>query len=173
DYVRFASDGKIGLIRYPVYDEKESKLLTMKNFFSAVGDPLRAEGIPISFDVFGLICMTNDGLGIGQRLLDVLSTADFVSPMIYPSHFANGFQGLKNPAQYPYEVVKISLDHAILQSGTSTKKQYRPWIQDFDIGAIYTAEKIEAQIKAVRDAGASGFLIWNARNVYEPSQYVE
>ncbi len=34
------------------------------------------------------------------------------------------------------------------------------------------ADKIEAQIKAARDAGASGFLIWNARNVYERANYL-
>jgi len=34
-----------------------------------------------------------------------------------------------------------------------------------------TAAMIEAEIKAARDAGAEGFLIWNARNVYEPAKY--
>jgi hypothetical protein len=42
----------------------------------------------------------------------------------------------------------------------------RPWIQAFDIGATYTAEMIREQIKAVRDQGGTGYLLWNARNVY-------
>ena len=53
------------------------------------------------------------------------------------------------------------------------RKKFRPWIQDFDIGAVYTADKIEAQIKASRDAGAGGWLLWNARNVYEPATYMK
>lgn len=202
DYVRFASDGRISSIVYPVYNGKDSKVNVMKRFFVAVGDPLRKEKIPVSFDLFGLVTMANDGLGIGQRLQDVMPSTDFVSPMVYPSHYANGFQGFGNPALYPYQVVKISLDHGIglllptkietsmvkNADGTETTvkknipptteqrsvvaKQFRPWIQDFDIGAVYTADKIEAQIKAARDAGASGFLLWNARNVYEPARYV-
>ncbi len=191
DYVRFASDGKISSIVYPMYDGKMLKVDVMKKFFATVGESLRTEKIPVSFDVFGLTCMSNDGLGIGQRIEDVLSNADFVSPMTYPSHYANGFQGFKNPALYPYQVVKISLDHAAVQlnplhiSSTNTpeqaavqkttdvsiRKQFRPWLQDFDIGAVYTHDKIEAQIKAARDAGASGWILWNARNVYEPANY--
>lgn len=191
DYVRFASDGKIRAITYPVFNGTDLKVAVMKRFFAAVGDPLKKEHIPVSFDLFGLVCMTNDGLGIGQRLEDVMPSTDFVSPMVYPSHYANGFQGFGNPALYPYQVVKISLDHAAVQlnplqiastntpeqvvaqknGDVSMRKQFRPWIQDFDIGAVYTSGMIEAQIKAARDAGASGFLIWNARNVYEPAKY--
>lgn len=203
DYVRFASDGKISSIVYPIYNKTDLKVNVMKRFFVAVGDPLKKEKIPVSFDMFGLVTMANDGLGIGQRLQDVMSSTDFVSPMVYPSHYANGFQGFANPALYPYQVVKISLDHGIgmllptkietsmvknsdgidvatqkkipptTEQQSLIKKQFRPWIQDFDIGAVYTADKIEAQIKAARDAGASGFLIWNARNVYEPANYLK
>jgi hypothetical protein len=205
DYVRFASDGKISSIVYPMYQKTELKVDAMKRFFAAVGDPLRKEKIPVSFDLFGLVCMGNDGLGIGQRLGDVLPSADFVSPMVYPSHYANGFQGFVNPAVYPYQVIKISLDHAAKlvnpdlkissvqdvsgnevkvppteaeqnvwkEKDVNVRKQFRPWIQDFDIGAVYTGAMIEAQIKAVRDAGGSGFLIWNARNVYEPAVYTK
>ena len=179
---------------YPIYNAANPKVDVMKHFFAAVGEPLKKEKIPVSFDLFGLVCMSTDGLGIGQRLSDVMPYTDFVSPMVYPSHYANGFQGFANPALYPYQVVKISLDHAATlfnplpvakkdpegkitmtafdkTADTSIRKQFRPWIQDFDIGAVYTADKIEAQIKAARDAGASGFLIWNARNVYEPANY--
>ena len=203
DYVRFASDGSISAIVYPFYKKTELKVNAMKRFFSAVGDPLRQEKIPVSFDLFGLVCMGNDGLGIGQRLPDVMGSADFVSPMVYPSHYANGFQGFAYPAVHPYEVIKISLDHALpllhpstietstvknadgsetilkksipptKETLTATAKKFRPWIQDFDIGAVYTGAMIEAQIKAVRDAGGSGYLIWNARNVYEPAKYTK
>ena len=201
DYVRFASDGSVSSIVYPFYNGTDSKVDVMKKFYEAVGTPLKKDGIPVSFDLFGLVTMTNNGLGIGQRLDDVVANANFVSPMVYPSHYANGFQGFKNPADHPYDVIKISLDHAIGlllppkieissvkdangKELTSTKtipptkeaqaiarKQFRPWIQDFDIGAVYTAPMIEAEIKAARDAGSSGFLIWNARNVYEPANY--
>ena len=203
DYVRFASDGSVSSIVYPFYNGTDAKVDVMKKFYDAVGTPLKKDGIPVSFDLFGLTCMTNNGLGIGQRLDTVAPNADFISPMVYPSHYANGFQGFANPANHPYDVIKISLDHAIglllppkietssvknadgkeilstktipptQEEKAAAQKQFRPWIQDFEIGAVYTAPMIEAEIKAVRDAGSSGFLIWNARNVYEPANYLK
>jgi len=180
DYIRFASDGALSSIRYPVYDFTETKSEVMAKFFETAGGAMRADGIPVSFDLFGMTFETSDDFGIGQRLVDAFPNADFVSPMVYPSHYASGFQGYANPALYPYEVVTHSLTFGlgILSSNfglpdTEITPKFRPWIQDFDIGAVYTAERIEAQIKAARDAGASGWMLWNARNVYEPAKYVE
>jgi len=179
DYVRFPSDGRLSAIHYPVYDGKTSKSTVMRGFFQRVGGSLQASQIPVSFDLFGLTFWATDDLGIGQRLSDVYGYADQISPMVYPSHFNRGFQGFTNPAQYPYEVVKRSLDKGseILKAEdpqtdvSHAAKKFRPWIQDFDLGAVYDATKVRAQIKAARDAGASGWLIWNARNVYTPMRY--
>lgn len=76
-------------------------------------------------------------------------------------------------------MIKESLDQALVKLEAvnpeidikKTRKIQRPWIQDFDIGAVYDADKIEAQIKATRDYGASGWLLLNARNVYTPARY--
>ncbi|TAK03903.1 hypothetical protein EPO34_01965 [Patescibacteria group bacterium] len=179
DYVRFASDGALSAIRYPVYDGKQTKVEVMQGFFKTLGEGLKTDGIPVSFDLFGMTFESVDDFNIGQRLVDAFPYVDFVSPMTYPSHYAVGFQGYKNPALYPYEVPKHSFDSgkAMLEALGIPPEAYarklRPWIQDFDIGATYTAARIEAQIKAARDAGASGWMIWNARNVYEPADYLE
>lgn len=176
DYVRFATDGAIAAIAKS--DNPKTKSEIMRAFFEKVGGTLKAEHIPVSFDVFGMTFITAADVGTGQRLEDVYPNADFISPMVYPSHYWPGFQGYNNPALYPYEVVKYSLDKGaeILEtdqaiSATSSRPHFRPWLQDFDIGAVYTAARIEAQIKASRDAGASGWILWNARNVYEPANY--
>jgi len=179
DYVRFASDGALSSIRYSVYDSVETKTEVMARFFETVGGVMRANGIPVSFDLFGMTFETGNDFGIGQRLVDVFPNADFISPMVYPSHYASGFQGYANPALYPYEVVTHSLVTGLgivasnfgLPDAEITPK-FRPWIQDFDIGAVYTADLIEAQIQAARDAHASGWMLWNARNVYEPADYL-
>jgi hypothetical protein len=179
DYVRFASDGAIRSIVYPVWDGKKTKIEVMREFFEAVGDPLRNAGIPVSFDMFGMTFENTHDFNIGQRLLDAYPHADFVSPMTYPSHYANGFQGYANPALFPYEVPKHSFDSgkAMLERELGIPQEtsaphIRPWLQDFDVGATYTAARIEAQIKAARDAGCSGWMLWNARNVYEPADYL-
>ncbi|HBK35103.1 MAG: hypothetical protein UU08_C0001G0023 [Candidatus Uhrbacteria bacterium GW2011_GWE2_40_58] len=178
DYVRFASDGSISTIYYPVYDGSEEKYEVMYHFFERVGGTMKAEGIPVSFDTFGITCWSGDDFNIGQRLIDVFPFANFISPMVYPSHFPDGFEGYGNPALYPYEIVKRSMEECVkfssgVYKGSIEELQpiFRPWIQDFDIGAVYTSELIEAEIQGARDAGSSGWILWNARNVYEPANY--
>jgi hypothetical protein len=180
DYVRFASDGALSAIAKTPAEASSTKEQIMKRFFDKMGSTLEEEGIPHSFDLFGVTFLANNEVGIGQHMEDVYPNADFVSPMAYPSHYWPGYLGFQNPAVHPYEVVKDTLDKGAAQletnhglAPTSTRPHFRPWIQDFDLGATYTAAMIEAEIKASRDAGASGFLIWNARNVYEPAKYVK
>jgi hypothetical protein len=179
DYVRFASDGAISAIRYPFYDGVERKHEVMYRFFEKVGGHFIAQDIPVSFDTFGITCWSMSDFNIGQRLVDVYPYANYISPMVYPSHYPDGFEGYGNPAVYPYEIVYSSMEECVNMIGgirsesfEEIRPVFRPWIQDFDIGAVYTADLIEAQIKAARDAGSSGWILWNARNVYEPANYL-
>ncbi|MBM5789566.1 hypothetical protein FJZ23_00515 [Candidatus Parcubacteria bacterium] len=179
DYVRFASDGAVDEIVYPVYDGEETKVAVLQRFFARVGSAMRDKGIPVSFDLFGITFWSFDDFHIGQRLVDVLPYTQWVSPMVYPSHYPDGFEGFANPAEAPYEIVRRSLEEGTrlmrgFWSGSEAelRAKWRPWLQDFDIGAVYTADLIEAQIQAVRDAGASGWILWNARNVYEQANYL-
>lgn len=173
DYIRFPSDGNLEGIKYAKWDGKTPKEEEMEKFFSYAGGIMRREKIPVSADLFGLVCcMENYDLGIGQVLERALPHFDYISPMMYPSHYSPGFVGKKNPASYPYEVVKYSMDMAnekitrFAASSTAQLAKLRPWIQDFDIGDNYDTAKVQAQIRATEETGADGFLIWNARNVY-------
>lgn len=181
DYIRFPTDGHVAAIRYPVYDGTKTKAEVMKVLFERVGGALMKEKIPVSWDLFGMTFWRTDDFDIGQRLADVYPYADAISPMVYPSHYPVGFKGLTNPAMHPYEIVKWSLDHGITtlaESGLTVElveaqRKFRPWLQDFDIGAEYDAKKIEEQIRASRAAGASGWILWNARNVYTAANYLQ
>lgn len=173
DYIRFPSDGNLDAIKYARWDGKTKKEEEMEKFFTYIGGIMRREKIPASADLFGLVCcMDNYDLGIGQVLERALTYFDYISPMMYPSHYSSGFVGKKNPASFPYEVVKYSMERAnekiarLAASSTARLAKIRPWIQDFDIGDNYDTDKVMAQINASRETGAEGFLIWNARNVY-------
>ncbi|MDP1719270.1 MAG: putative glycoside hydrolase, partial [bacterium] len=178
DYVRFASDGNLNDIKHPFWDEKTLKTHIVRDFF----DRIRAE-IPdgrVSADLFGLVTINKDGLGIGQHLEYAWPDFDAIAPMVYPSHYFPGFIGFENPADYPYEIVKYSMDVAVkrivaLQASASTTPmtdRFRPWFQDFNLGATYDAVKVKAQIQAYEDALAGhpeldgGWMLWNPSNIY-------
>ena len=178
DYVRFASDGDLNDIKYPAWDEKKLKTRVVKDFFEYVR--FRIPDGRISADLFGLVTVNKDGLGIGQHLEFALPNFDALAPMTYPSHYFPGFIGLENPADHPYEVVKYSMDSAVkrmvaFQAAASTTPlttRMRPWFQDFNLGANYDEEKVRAQIRAWEDSVAGhpeldgGWMLWNPSNIY-------
>jgi len=178
DYIRFASDGNLNDIRHPFWDEKTLKISVVRDFFKYLRG--RLPDAVISADLFGLSTVSTDGLGIGQHLEYALPYFDAIAPMLYPSHYFKDFIGFTNPADYPYEVVKYSMDRAVVRaldlkftaSTTPMNARFRPWLQDFDLGADYDAAKVTAQIKAVNDATAAtpelfgGWMLWNPSNIY-------
>ncbi|MBI2033761.1 MAG: hypothetical protein HYT13_01545 [Candidatus Liptonbacteria bacterium] len=181
DYIRFASDGDLKNIKYPVWDEKSLKSTVIKNFFSYLRKNLPQA--KISADLFGLATVNQEGLGIGQIIEDAYEYFDYVSPMVYPSHYAPGFNNYKNPAEHPYEVIRYSLDEALrrLENYSSStnlevglKSKLRPWLQDFNLGATYGPEMVRREIQAVEDSlnsasssnAFAGWLLWDPANVY-------
>jgi len=52
-------------------------------------------------------------------------------------------------------------------NASSSPMKLRPWLQAFDLGAIYTPAMVRAQIKATYDAGLNSWLLWDATSVYD------
>ncbi|MCC7469657.1 MAG: hypothetical protein IT284_00750 [Bacteroidetes bacterium] len=169
DYVRFPSDGNMKDIYFPLSNGK-IKRDVLESFFMYLDQKLRKREnpIPISVDLFGMTTTNTDDLGIGQVLEKALPYFDYVAPMVYPSHYPDTWNGFANPAEHPYDVVKIAMGKAVERAialGEDPKK-LRPWIQDFNLGAIYTEELVRAQIQAAYDVGLDSWLVWDPKNIY-------
>ncbi len=166
DYMRYPSDGNLASLQYNIPEDK-TRSQVLGEFFKYLADNL-AEA-EISVDLFGLVTDNTNSeydLGIGQRLTVAADHFDYISPMMYPSHYADGYLGLANPAANPGPVIAYGLkvSHDLMQTKAS---KLRPWIQAFSIGANYDKQKIDAQISAVENVTSTeGWLLWNARNVY-------
>ena len=190
DYVRFPTDGKEENMGFPVWDgllaigqTKLSMADVIKSYFKYVRQQL--PGQKISADLFGQTTTNKDDMGIGQLLENAFENFDYVCPMVYPSHYINGFLGFQNPADHPYEIIKYSMGSAlsrenIIETASPTSAplttpptiplaKFRPWLQDFNMGAEYTADMVKQEIKATQDslgANYSGFMLWNSSNIY-------
>ncbi|MEI6305276.1 MAG: putative glycoside hydrolase [Deltaproteobacteria bacterium] len=171
DYVRFPTDGKLKTLSYPVYKGNVPKHEIIRNFFQYVDQQLKPVDVLTSADIFGLTTMVDDDMNIGQRIQDVADYVDYVCPMIYPSHYPRGHLGMKNPAEHPYRVIYDASMRGMRRLEGKRAKM-RPWLQDFKLGAAYDKKMILEQIQAARDAGVSGFSMWNARNVYTEAAYL-
>jgi hypothetical protein len=177
DYVRFPSDGNMNDIYFPISDGK-SKPEVLESFFKHLDETLRDkpkdERMVISADLFGMVTTNNDDLGIGQVLERAAPYFDYIYPMVYPSHFPEGWNGYANPAEKPYEVIKKTMESASakLTAIGEDPNKIRPWLQDFNLGATYTADMVRAQIKATYDAGLTSWLIWDPRNIYSKGAFL-
>ncbi|TAL49416.1 hypothetical protein EPN83_00700 [Patescibacteria group bacterium] len=171
DYIRFPSDGNMVDITYP-YSNGQVKNDVIKSFFVYISGQLKPLTILLSVDLFGMTTTNPDDLNIGQVLESAFPYFDYLSPMVYPSHYPSGFKGFADVNAVPYQIVKISLDSALMRLKTyndtvaSTSIQIRPWLQDNDYPVPYTPEMVRAQIQATYDAGLTSWMLWDAGNLY-------
>lgn len=162
DYIRFPSDG---LIKNIVYNTDKKKYEVMAEFFRYLNKEMSKEPVWISIDLFGLTMEHKDDMGIGQRIVDAVNEVDYISPMMYPSHYFPGHLNFSNPADHPQEIIANGISKG-LPLFKNARAKFRPWLQAFDLGAVYGAEKIRLQIDEVEKNSPDGWMLWNAANKY-------
>ena len=173
DYVRFPSDGELAMLDKTSF--VQSKSVTMKGFFQYLDTELRQKDhITLSADLFGLTLSARDDLGIGQTLAIAAPYVDYVAPMIYPSHFRAGTYGIALPAASPGAIITRSLSDGIAKLAVFgiPKDKLRPWLQDFNLGATYTADMVRAQMDASAALGITSWMVWNPANRYSTPAFL-
>ncbi len=159
DYIRYPDSS----YQYMVFKEENNFVNRTKNINSFLGEAknrLHEEGCLVSADIFGFILTnTNDG-GIGQNLETIINNVDFISPMVYPSHYSKGSFGYQNPNNHPYEVISAALNDG-LERGVS-EMQLRPFLQGF----WHSIADVKENIQAAEDKSLD-WIIWNILSTYE------
>jgi hypothetical protein len=178
DYIRFPTDPSpdtsIADIQYSRPFTAENRVSALKSFLSQAHAAVNSAGGFLSIDTFGYTTWWDDDGGIGQDLEILADDIDYYCPMVYPSTFNAGLPGgipYPDVVSRPYDVVYQSLLHAG-QKLTGKHVILRPWLQYFDdypwaTQTRYDAPQIEAQKKAVGDANAYGWMLWNAGSLFK------
>src|SRR5699024_4412856 len=82
-----------------------------------------------SADVFGYTLKVDDDLGIGQNVARLVQHVDYLSPMIYPSHWPEGSIPVDgHPNDFPFETVSYTMKLALDKLDGNGHK-LRPWLQ--------------------------------------------
>jgi len=167
DYVRFPSDGNTTTCLYPKQDGRTPGQV-IDGFLNYARDKLAPYNVFISADVFGLTASKQGEMGIGQRVQDLARGVDYLSPMVYPSHYNAGEYNIKDPEANPFDTVSRSMaDFKKVTTGTPAR--LRPWIQDFSLRVTYTPDMVRRQIDAVEQGGAKEWLLWDPECTYSES----
>ncbi|HKP53376.1 MAG TPA: putative glycoside hydrolase [Chloroflexia bacterium] len=164
DIAYFPSNGALVDIDYGPDGAGKIRVDAIAGFLDAAQKELTPLGTYVSVDALGLTPFVQDDMGVGQQFDELLARADYVSPFVYPSDFADQFLDYEKPAEHPADVVAQSLMQAVRRAGGAPK--IRPWLQDFSREVEYDAIKVRAEIDSAEQNGASGWMLWNFGNVY-------
>lgn len=159
DYIRYPDTSKQDL-KYDQESNLENRVNNINSFLSNATKELHNIGFLSSADIFGYVLNAKSDNGIGQYLESIVKSVDFISPMIYPSHYSSGSFGYDKPNNYPYEVITASLNDG-LNRGVNPVN-LRPFLQGF----WHTSEGVRLNIKAAEDKDLD-WIVWNNSSNYK------
>ncbi len=165
DYIRYPDTSHSNLA-YKEESTFNNRTHNINSFLDEATEILHGEGCLVSADIFGYVLQTKSDNGIGQHLESIVQSVDFISPMVYPSHYSNGSFGYQYPNKYPYEVISAALNDG-LSRGIEIK-QLRPYLQGF----WHTTEDVRLNIKAAEDMGLD-WIIWNNSSMYDANYFTK
>jgi hypothetical protein len=171
DYVRFPDEpeSRLALAVFGGRRPGETKRQGVTRNLKLLRDRTRKMGVPFTIDVFGLTTSAAGDMGIGQHWEDLVTSADVVLPMVYPSHYYRGHYNLKHPNSEPYKVIRRAMQDALRRSAPLGKTaEIRPYLQAFTLGPPrYTPAHVREQIRAAEELGIKSWVLWNPRSAYD------
>jgi hypothetical protein len=166
DYVRFPTDEGSEAAAVPFWPSGTPKEEAITGFVRTAAERLRPLGAPVGADVFGFSALYEKRNPEGQDVDEMAPYVDVFYPMAYPSHYGWTFYAGLGLRRRPYAIVYKTVAvgrNRVEPAGALVQ----PFIQGFGAGATYyDASYVFDQMVAAEDAGAVGWVIWNADNVY-------
>lgn len=162
DYVRWPDVTDYGEIDIPL----EQRCEVLEEFLNVVSLSARERYIFTSADIFGRVCFAaSEGCidSIGQDVVGIARYCDFISPMIYPSHYKQSMRA------DPYGTVKETILNCLTL--IEDPEILRPYLQAFRyrVPEDMPLEKyIREELKYIYEGEfkLNGILFWNPGGDY-------
>jgi hypothetical protein len=168
DYVRYPVLG-IKNADFDLTKGKLTKPVVIRDFVRKVHELTQSRKVPLSLDIFGIVAegqkIDIDMLGQDPALL--APECEALSPMVYPSHYRQGYQGFDIPGNHP-EIVGIGTKKILAQVRKAPKGTIiRPWLQAVNYNSPdYGPQYLASEIRSAGQAGGTGWLMWNPAQTY-------
>lgn len=159
DYVRWPS-GSTATVTGQLDLTQAERLSAITDFLREARALLNPMGCAVAADVFGIVVSVPNDQGIGQRPEELSVQLDVLSPMVYPSHYSNGWIGYDDPNDHPYDVTSDAIADGLDRIADDAR--LRPWLQAF----WWTNAQIRRSIQAAEDHGV-GWILWNVVSNYD------
>lgn len=179
DYVRFPTQGDVqnAIFYFQIEDsyrlEQDSTYVLrekrdiIEDFVKKAKVICTSHGVDLTADIFAITAWQNpaDISQTGQDIAMMSKYLDSIHPMLYSSHFADNFSNREDMKNEPYYLMYQGTK--LTQRYTNEKCKVIPYIQAFSWRVKFTFPYLFAQIQAIKDLGAEGFMLWNAKNDYD------
>ncbi len=174
DYIRFPTDGdNIDKASFRWRDPGMDKESALASFLRYARENIAA---PISIDIYGANGWYRSGVRTGQDVELLAKYVDVICPMLYPSHFEQGFLAQAPAEERPYRIYRIGT----LRNAYIARKRIavRPYVQAFYMNvsydrSFYNLDYVKREIAGVRDAVNLGMTFWNNAGRYDDVPVLE
>jgi hypothetical protein len=167
DYVR-RPDGAISKFHFEGLTTTPEQ--SIADFLGETRPAVRKHGALLGASVYGISATRPEQIAQDIRLIS--QHADYVSPMVYPSHWGRGEYGVANPESQPYDITARSLaDFVTLTKDGATA--VIPWLQAFSLRHSYGPAEVRAQIDAAESNGIKSFILWDPNCRYTQAAALE
>jgi hypothetical protein len=168
DYVRFPTDGDFSTMDFGLENTQENRENSINGFLDQSRAALAPLGVRQSADVFGYSLAVDDDNGIGQNYPEVASRVDYISPLIYPSHWPEGRSMCRATRMtFPTTPSGSLCSFGAEESRPAQGSTVAPGLQLSDM-MEYGDQEVADQIRATEEAGASGWMLWDPDNRFSP-----
>src|SRR5262249_39829653 len=134
------------------------------SFLAETRAALRPYGTYLGASVFGVAATRPTE--VAQDIPMMAPHVDYISAMVYPSHWAPGEYGVADPNRQPYEIAQRSLED-FQRDVRGTGARLVPWLQDFTLGSPkYGPKQVKEEIRGASDAGVDEYLLWDPAVTY-------
>ncbi len=181
DYIRFPPFKNLYQTKIENDLKTVSKVQLINEFLKKAVNELHKLNVKVSVDVFG--CIIPDCMGkltqessenLGQNYKDIAEIADYICPMIYPSHWPIDSFNVEYPDLDPFTIVKKSMELSKKALGLGHSQKVRPYLQAFSATWLkkgswkfYKQKEVQSQIDALRYSQISQFCLWNPSGNYK------
>ena len=129
---------------------------SIASFLAETRTALKPYGTYLGASVFGVAATRPTE--VAQNIPMMASHVDYISAMVYPSHWAPGEYGVADPNAQPYDIVQRSLED-FQRDVRGSGARVVPWLQDFSLGVDYGRTQVEDEIRGAHDAGIDEYLL--------------
>lgn len=189
DYTRFSTDSGMDHVEFGQESEGKDRQQIITEFVQYAAEKIHEAGGAVSVDVYGMVIDSEvDQRIVGQNYVELSKYLDYISPMVYPSHYGPNNYNIPVPDAEPYRLVLTALQSsrkvlagipitsvsgnelpeytmeeiAVLAPMEGIKAHVRPWLQDFTAAWVQGHISYEAEeIRAQIQAGYdAGYEEW-------------